>query len=75
MHAQASSASKLCSGCQRVKISTAFFPSAYERDGLTKRCRCCVLQSAQEDREQREIRKARVCYGRRGKSGRKGRRP
>lgn len=48
---------KFCHQCRSVKPAAAFFPPSYEADGLTQRCRCCVLLSAKEDRDRREKRR------------------
>lgn len=59
--------SKFCHQCRHVKPAAAFFPSAYEPDGLTRRCRCCVLLSSNVDRDRREQRRAASRASRRAK--------
>lgn len=45
---------KRCVACDVAKPHTAFLPSKYQPDGLTPRCRQCVLIASARMREERE---------------------
>ena len=47
---------KTCLSCSSEQPASAFFPSAASPDGLTLRCRTCVLSDWQRERQRREAR-------------------
>lgn len=49
---------KTCCQCETRRPAADFLPSPLSDDGLTKRCRHCVLANAARDRAEREARRS-----------------
>jgi hypothetical protein len=49
---------KTCSACRETMPLTSFLPSRLHSDGVSDRCRQCVLDAARRDRHEREARAA-----------------
>lgn len=49
---------KTCCQCATCRPAADFLPCSQSDDGLTKRCRPCVLANAAQDRAEREARQA-----------------
>jgi hypothetical protein len=55
-HLAKSRNAKMCENCRETKASNAFLPSKFMADGLTQKCKICILQAAATDRAHREAR-------------------